>query len=154
MRNPRIFGREPVVISNAIEGILAMLLAFNLLGFAGVDSAEAMAILMAVVSSVMGLYVAYITKDTLLAATVGVVKAAAALIAAYGYEMTEIQLAQTIAAITVVSALWGRTQTGPAVDPSLNLNQHSFEVPPELESTSPVDDLSPTPTVTLTSRKE
>lgn len=132
----KIFGREPIVISNAIEGILAALLAFGMLRGIGINDAEDIAIVMAVVSSALGLYIAYVTKDTLLAAILGLVKASAVLIAAYGYELTAEQLAQLLGAITVVFALWGRTQTGPAKVPSLDLNQHSVEQPPDLERTS------------------
>ena len=139
MNKVLIFGREPVVIVNAIEGILACLLAFGLLGWAGIGSAEQIAVIMAVVSSALGIYTAYVTKDTLLAAVLGFTKAAVALIAAYGYNVTDTQLAQLIAAITVVAAFWHRTQTGPAVDPSFNLNQHSLPVPPPAESLNPLD---------------
>jgi len=139
MNKVLIFGREPVVITNAIEGILAALLAFGLLGWAGIDNADEIAIVMAVVSSALGLYVAYVTKDTLLGAVLGFTKAAVALIAAYGYNLTDVQLAQLLAAITVVAALWHRTQTGPAVVPSLDLAQHSVEIPPDGESTAPAE---------------
>lgn len=124
----RIFGREPVVISNAIEGILAALLAFHMLGFVGIDSAEEIAIVMAVVSASLGLYVAYVTKDTLLAGVLALVKAVVALIAAYGYDLSAEQLAQLLAAITVVFALWHSNRTGPAEVPSLSLKQHSGPV--------------------------
>ncbi|NUS01904.1 MAG: hypothetical protein HOV97_04995 [Nonomuraea sp.] len=139
MNKVLIFGREPVVISNAIEGILACLLAFGLLGWAGINTADEIAIVMAVVSSALGVYVAYVTKDTLLGAVLGLIKAAVALIAAYGYDVTDVQLAQILAAVTVVAALWHRTQTGPAADPSLDLSQHSVEMPPDAESLAPVD---------------
>lgn len=132
--NARLFGREPVVISNAIEGILGALLAFGLLKSLGINTAEDVACVMAVVSSGLGLYVAYVTKDTLLSATLGFVKAAVLLIAAYGYEITDTQLAQLLGAITVILALWTRTQTGPAEVPSLNLKQHSVEIPPDAEA--------------------
>lgn len=130
----KIFGREPIVISNAIEGVLAALLSFGMLSFIGINRAEDIAIVMAVVSSMLGVYVAYVTKDTLLAAVLGFIKAAVALIAAYGYEVSAEQLAQILGAVTVVFALWGRTQTGPAKVPSLNLNQHSVEQPPDVET--------------------
>ena len=145
----RIFGREPVVISNAIEGILAALLAFNMLAFIGLDSAEEIAIVMAVVSSVLGLYVAYVTKDTLLAATLGFVKAAVALIAVYGYNLTDTQLAQVLAAITVVFALWHQRATGPAENPSFNLGQHSGPVVVSTVVPSSTDDTEPLPAETV-----
>lgn len=133
----KIFGREPIVISNFVEGVLGALLAFGLLGSLGVDRAEDVAVIMAVVSSVLGVYVAYVTKDTLLSAVLGFAKAAVVLIAAYGYNITAEQLAQMLGAITVVFALWGRTQTGPAKVPSLDLNQHSVEQPPDAEVRTP-----------------
>lgn len=131
MNKVLIFGREPVVIVNAIEGTLVALLAFGALSGLGVDSPETVAIIMAVVSAALNLYVAYFTRDTLLAAALGFVKAAAPLLAVYGYGATDAQLAGVMGAITVLFGLWHRTQTGPAVVPSFALSQYSM-VPTQL----------------------
>lgn len=121
----RILGREPVIISNAIEGVLVALLAFGLLDPIGIDSAEEVAVVMAVVSAGLGLYVAYVTKDTLLAAALAFVKAVVPLMAAYGYDLTAEQVAGLLGGITVVFALWHQRATGPADVPSFDLGQHT-----------------------------
>lgn len=139
MKKVLIFGREPVTIVNAIEGLLCAALAFGLLSFAGVDNAEEVAIIMAIVSGVLNTYVAFVTKDTLLAAVLGLVKASVPAVAAFGYNVTDAQLAQLMGAIILLLALWHRTQTGPAAIPSFNLSQHSVDLPPEAESTAPIE---------------
>lgn len=138
MRTPKIFGREPVVITNMLEGLLACLLAFHALDVIGLNSPEDMAVVMAVVSSAMGLYVAYVTKDTLLGAATGFIKAGVALAAIFGWALTEQQTAGILLALAGVLAAWHRTQTGPAIVPSLNLEQHTVEVPPEGEATKTI----------------
>lgn len=143
MASVKIFGREPVVVANAIEGSLALVLAFHWLDFIGLDSAEDMAVVMAVVSSAMGLYIAYVTKDTLLGALTGFIKAVIVLAAVFGYDLSAQQTAAIIGAATMVFAVWHRTQTGPAVVPSLDINQHSVEVPPEGEATATVPAADP-----------
>lgn len=140
--SPTIFGREPVVLSNAVEGILTAALAFHMLDSLGIDSAESVATVMAVVTALLGVYVAYVTHDTLLAASIALLKAAVMLFAAYGYNVSEHQLATLVAVMTVSVAAWHRTQSGPAVQPSLDLSQHSTPIPPvgELTETMPAVD--------------
>lgn len=118
MSTVKIFGREPVVITNAVEGLLACLIAFHALDAIGIDGPQALAIVMAVVSSGLGLYVAYVTHETLLGALTGFIKAGLALAAVYGFELTAEQTAGVLTAVTVVFALWHRTQTAPLARPT------------------------------------
>lgn len=113
-----VFGREPVLITNTIEGVLACLIAFHALDFIGLSGPDTLAIVMAVVSTGFGVYVAYVTNETLLGAVTGFIKAAIALAAVYGFELTAEQTAGLLSAVAVVFALWQRTQTGPALTPS------------------------------------
>ncbi len=114
----KIFGREPVVIVNTIEAVLACLIAFRALDFIGIRGAEELAVVMAVFSSAAGLYVAYVTGETLLGALTGFIKAGLALAAVYGFELTAVQTAGLLTAVTFVRALWHRTQTGSSPVPS------------------------------------
>lgn len=132
--NVRIFGREPVVVTNFVEGVLGLCLAFGLLNGLGVDTAEEMAVIMAVVTTATGVYVAYVTKDTLLGAVQGLAKAVIVCAAAFGYNLTAEQTAAVLGVLVVGAALWHRTQTGPAVVPSLDISQHSVQIPPEGEA--------------------
>lgn len=118
MSTVKIFGREPVVIVNTIEAVLACLIAFRALDFIGIRGAEELAIVMAVVSTALGLYVAYVTGETLLGALTGFIKAGLALAAVYGFNLTAEETAGLLTAVTFVLALWHRTQTSPAIYPS------------------------------------
>ena len=123
---PKIFGREPVVVGSAIEALLALLIAFHSLAFIGIDSAEAEAVVMAVVFAVIGVYVAAVTHDTLLGAVLAAAKAFIALAAFYHYSLSQDQIATILAAITMGVGFFGhRAATGPTDTPSLDLSQHS-----------------------------
>lgn len=139
---PKIFGREPIMIVSTIEGTLAMMVAFGMLEFIGID-ANALPIVMLVVSSGFGIYVAYVTKDTLLGVITGFIKAIFALIAVYGVELSEERTASILTFTTIILALWQRTQTGPAEIPSLDIAQHSVTIPPEGEVTNTVPAIAP-----------
>lgn len=110
MKDVQIFGREPVVIANAIEGIMACLIAFHALAWANIDSTASMLIVMAVVNGLMGVYVAYFTDETELAALTALIKALIAAAALYGFNLTDEQTAAILSALAVVMALWQRTQ--------------------------------------------
>lgn len=144
MQVPKIFGREPVVITNFVEGILALALAFHLLDFIGVDTAEEMAVIMAVVTTAMGVYIAYVTRDTLLGAVQGLIKAVIVLFAAFGYDLDAQQTAAILGITVLGAALWHRTQTGPAVLAGFNLSSHSVDVPPEGQALDTVPAVTPT----------
>ena len=116
----KIFGREPAAIIGLLEAVLASLLAFGLLGWAGLDSAEAVGTVMALVSALLGSYVAYVTRDAVLGYVLAAVKAGIALAAVYGLELTMEQAGAVIALTSVVVGFFQRTQTGPAVVPSLH----------------------------------
>lgn len=119
MRSVTIFGREPVVITNAIEAVLACLIAFHALDFVGIHGAHELGLVMAVVSTGLGVYVAYVTSETLLGALTGLIKAGLALAAVYGFDLTAEETAGLLTGVAFVFALWHRTQTAPALVPSL-----------------------------------
>ena len=51
------------VLASLVEALLALLLSFNVLAFAGVDDQGELMIVMAVVNAGVGLYVAIVTRD-------------------------------------------------------------------------------------------
>lgn len=150
MQVPKIFGREPAFYAGLLEALLATLLSFGMLGFIGIDNAEGIAIVMAVVQGAIGIYVAYVTKDTLLGVGVAFLKSSVALLAYYHYELNEMQLTTLIALLTILLGGFQRTQTGPAVIPSLDPKQHSVEIPPEGEAKDTAPALTPSGTVVET----
>lgn len=116
---PKIFGREPAVLASLVEALLVLLVSFHALVFIGIDSQGTVVVFMAVVNGGIGLYVAYVTHDTLLAAALALVKALIAFVALYGLTLSAEEAGSLIAFLTVAIGFFQRTQTGPTTAPSL-----------------------------------
>ncbi len=111
----KIFGREPAAVVGLIEALLALVLAFNLVGEL---SPERVAAIVAAVTAALGFYTAYVTEDTVLGATVGLVKAVLTLAVGFGLALTTEQTGALIALVTVMTGLFQRTQTSPLAEPT------------------------------------
>jgi asparagine N-glycosylation enzyme membrane subunit Stt3 len=111
----RVFGREPAVWVGLIEASLAMLVALSILNFTREQTAE----IMAVVVAVFGVVTAYLTKDTMLGFIVGLTKAVIALVIGFGFSLSPEVTASLIAFVVVVVGFFQRTQTSPAPVPGL-----------------------------------
>lgn len=111
-----IFGREPAAILGILEVALTLAVAFGL----GVTN-ESAGLITALISGVLGAWVAWATRDTLLGAATTIVKAGTALVVYYGVTLTETQTVAILAAVPIIVNFWQRTQTSPVaapVDPS------------------------------------
>lgn len=106
----KIFGYEPVAIMGAVQTLLIMLVSFDKLEFLNLDSTDDVALLVAVLAAVEAVYVAYETRQTLLAPLVALFKAAVAFGILYGLSLTDEQSATAIAVITAFVALLQRDQ--------------------------------------------
>lgn len=104
-----IFGREPAAIVAFIEAALALAVTFGL----NVTSNQ-IGLIMAVVSAVLGLVLAWATSETALGAVIGLIKAVAALAVGFGAHLAPEQTGALVAFITVAFGLYHRTQTAPA----------------------------------------
>lgn|GEM_PF-3402001 len=116
----KIFGREPAAIAGLIEGALALLLAFGWLSFIGLRGQEDLAVVMAVVSGAMGVYVAWVTDETLLGYVLGLVKALIALGAVYGLTLSAEETGALIAFLTVALGFWQRDKVEPLEQPTFS----------------------------------
>lgn len=114
----KIFGREPAVYVGLIEGILAMLLSLNQFDL----THENIALIMAVVVALFGIYTAYVTRDTMLGVGVGLAKAVLALAIGYGWEPGPDVTAAAVALVALVIGFFQRTQTSPLNIPSFARN--------------------------------
>lgn len=112
MRAKLIFGREPAAWIGLIEAVLALLMALSF----GVNQ-DTFGPIMAAVVAAFGIYIAWVTKDTMLGAIVGFVKAAFILATVYGFSLGDEQTAAIIGVITVVAGFWNRNQTYPTEAP-------------------------------------
>lgn len=109
----QILGRDPAALLAAVQIVLALLLSFGVLDVIGLKGQNDLAVLVTVVGGVVALYLAWGTTETALAALVELVKAAVALGAIYGLQITTEQTGLLIAAITAITTAWLRTQTSP-----------------------------------------
>lgn len=109
----QLLGRDPAALLAAVQVILALLLSFGVLDVIGLKGQDDLAVLVTVLGALVALYLAWGTTETALAALVEVVKAAVALAAIYGLQITTEQTGLLIAAITAVTTAWLRTQTSP-----------------------------------------
>lgn len=116
MRPDNIFGREPAAWVGLIEAIIA-LLTITVLHW----STEQIALVMAVVVAVFGVYTAWVTHDTLLAVVVGLVKAVLALLVGFGISLSPELTAAIIGFATVVLGFFNRQQTYPVASPPRHL---------------------------------
>jgi hypothetical protein len=105
-----IFGREPAWYTGLIEAGLAVLV---LIFFHW--SSEQTALVMAVIVSVLGLYTAWGTKDTMLSVGVGLAKALFALAVGFGFHVAPDTTAALIAFSTILLGAYNRQTTEPLV---------------------------------------
>lgn len=113
MPTPTVFGRDPVVITGLIQAVLALAVSFGWLAFIGIKGQFELGLVMGVVIAGLDLYVAYVTRRTLLAYAVGAFKALAAFATIYGFQLTTEQTGFAIAIITFGLALVHQSQTEP-----------------------------------------
>lgn len=110
----KIFGREPAAVVGVLEALFAVALSFNALHL----TSESVALWMAAVTAALGVYTAYVTRDTMLGVAVGFAKAALALAVGYGLSLSADQTSALLATVTVVFGFFQRTQTSPVANPS------------------------------------
>ncbi|MEU4367570.1 hypothetical protein [Micromonospora chersina] len=111
----KLFGREPALIIGAIGSLITVLAALNLPGL----SAGAAAALTALVTAGV---TAWTTRPIAPALYVGVVAAAAALLAEYGFHVSDAAVAAIGGAIVAGFALFGvRPQVTPKADPATHI---------------------------------
>lgn len=101
--------REPAWYVGLAEAVLACLLSFGLFHL----TAERVSLVMAVVTALAGVYVAWRTRDTLLGVGVGLAKALLALAVGYGLALTDAQTGAIIAVVAIVLSGFNRDRTVP-----------------------------------------
>lgn len=107
----RIFGREPALIIGAVGSVLTVLAALNLPWLSAGAAAAITALATAGIT-------AWATRPVAPALYVGVVTAGAALVAEYGFHVSDGVIAALSGAVVAGFALFGvRPQVTPAADP-------------------------------------
>lgn len=111
----KIFGREPAAWVTLIEATL-MIVGVQMFDW----SVEQVAYVVVVVNGVLAVYVAYVTKDTMLAVVVGLGKALITAAIAFGVDIPDDRAATYIALITAAVGLYNRSQTAPLLRPTFS----------------------------------
>ena len=109
----RIMAMDPVIYVAVVQAFLVMLLSFDALEWAGLKTQDDLMVVVAFLTAVGAIVTAYKTSRTLLAPVVEAFKAAVAVGAIYGLQLTTEQTGSIIALITMVAAFWHQTQVSP-----------------------------------------
>lgn len=115
----KIFGREPAVLLALVQGLLALLLSLDVIGL----TAETSALWYAVASAGVGIYLAYVTRETLLAAATGGASAVMALLIAYGTPLNVDQQSAILGFIAIALGFVLRAQNAPLEHPTLKYEE-------------------------------
>jgi len=108
------FRREPTFYLQALQAVLALLVAFRVFGITD----ELSALVLALGGAVLGAINALKTRPVAPAAFVALVTTLAPLLAYFGLSLTEVQMGALQFAIVTFFALLVRTQVSPTVDPA------------------------------------
>ncbi|WP_030991768.1 hypothetical protein [Streptomyces sp. NRRL S-1813] len=106
----KIFGREPVVILNAVSAVLGLLVS---LGFTGLTAAQAGAIV-GIVTAVLGAVAAALTRPIAPQAFTTVVAAGGVLVATFGYEVSQGTIGAINTFVLAALTLLTRVQVSPS----------------------------------------
>lgn len=104
-----IFGREPTLVLQSIGAGLGIFVALGVPGL----SAEQAALIIAVLTGLVAVANAVVVRPVAPAAFIGLVGASAALLAAYGFDVSQPVVGAISSAVVVVLALLTRGQVTP-----------------------------------------
>lgn len=130
----KIFGYEPAAWAGALQGILGVLVVFNVFGL----TADTSTLVQTASAAVFAAVTAFLTKKVNLAVVVGAVQAVFSLLVGFGFDGSNGQLADPtvqaalIAAVQVALAGFLRQNTEPAAEPGFN-SEPLLSEPPEPE---------------------
>lgn len=109
----RIFGRNPLVILAAVQGVLAFLITIPALGI----TQEVAAGFMVVLSGLLAFWEAAAARPVVIPAITGAIRTVLVGVAGFGFVIPEATLAAGLAAGGLLLALLTQPNTTPVVDP-------------------------------------
>lgn len=107
-------GGEPVSITTLLQVALAAMMAWGWFDLTD----ERVGLIMAVVAAAVGVYRAWVTRDSIMSVSLGLIGALVALGAGYGYELSENTMALVTAAAAVAIGFIQRQWTYPIENPT------------------------------------
>lgn len=112
----KIFGGEPAWLLGGLQALLAALVAWDVFDL----TQDQAGVILTVAGALIGLITAFATRDTLVAAGVGLVNALVAAVAAWGFTFSQDQIAAVVGIVSVLLAAWQRKSTEPLENATLN----------------------------------
>jgi hypothetical protein len=109
----KIFGREPTLVLQSLSAVLSVFVAVGIPNL----SAEQAGLIIAVISAALGVVNAVMVRPVAPPAFIGFVSAGAALLSAYGLELSQELVGSVTVAVVAVLALLTRGQVTPVADP-------------------------------------
>lgn len=121
----KIFGKNPAFWLGVIQALLAFLMTINQVASALRLTDEKIGLIMAVLFAVLGVYEAWVVRDTMLAALTAAAKALIALLTAYGLHLSADQTAALLGLVALIGGAFIRDRTSPLVVPSFKSTESS-----------------------------
>lgn len=114
-----IFGRQPAFWLGVLQAILAFVLTLHQVAAQLHLTDERVGAIMAVLFALLGVYEAWLVRDTAVAALTAAAKAVIALLIAFRLEVSPDTAAAVLGFVAIAGGLFVRSQTSPLVKPSL-----------------------------------
>lgn len=120
-----IFGKQPAFWLGVLQAILAFVLTLHSVATELHLTDERVGGIMAVLFGVLGVYEAWVVRDTMLAALTALAKAVIALLLVYGFEVTPDTAAAVLGLVAILAGAFIRDRTSPLVVPSFKSTEES-----------------------------
>lgn len=120
-----IFGKQPAFWLGVIGGFLAFLLTLDDVARELHLTDERVGGIMAVLFGLLGVYEAYVVRDTMLAALTAAGKAIIALLLAYGLEVSPDTAAAALGLLALLGGAFVRDRTSPLIVPTFKSSEES-----------------------------
>lgn len=120
-----IFGKQPAFWLGIIQALLAFVLTLDKVAAELHLTDERVGGIMAVLFAVLGVYEAWVVRDTMLAALTGLGKAVIALLLVFGLEVDADTAAAALGFLAILAGVFVRDRTSPLVVPSFSSTEDS-----------------------------
>ena len=110
-RAATLLGREPAWWVSVVESGLTLLIVFDVL------TQNTFGYVLPVVQAVLGLYVAWVTKETMLSALTGLAKALISALVIFGWALSDTQTAAILTFVALVGGAFVRDRNYPLAYP-------------------------------------
>jgi hypothetical protein len=120
-----ILGKQPAFWLGVLQAILAFVLTIHSVAIELHLTDERVGAIMAVLFGVLGVYEAWLVRDTMLAVLTAMAKSVIALLIVYGLEVSPETAAAALGLVAILAGVFIRDRTSPLVVPSFSSTEDS-----------------------------